>query len=121
MIAAPVQRDVDGIPKESHYVRVRPIKVRLVFGLSRTFPPLEPCEIRERPAGLAHEREARLRHGTPQMCERNEIGIDPDFADDETTPGLQDSEQFSECAVPIRDLAERANQVSPVERVGEIR
>ncbi len=40
MIAAPVQCDVDGIPKGSHYVSLPPIKVRLeVFSYTVTVDP----------------------------------------------------------------------------------
>jgi hypothetical protein len=36
MIAAPVQCDVDGIPKGSHCVSISPIKVRLLRGEEMT-------------------------------------------------------------------------------------
>jgi hypothetical protein len=38
MIAAPVQCDVDGIPKGSHGVSVSPIKVKLAFALHALLP-----------------------------------------------------------------------------------
>jgi hypothetical protein len=39
MIAAPVQCDVDGVPKGSHYVSVPPIKVRLVIPIIYLYCP----------------------------------------------------------------------------------
>lgn len=79
------------------------------------FMPLEARKICKRATRLAHEREAGLRRAALKASERHEVGIDHDFPNDEAAVGLQDSEQLSERAVPIWDLAQGANQVRAVE------
>jgi hypothetical protein len=80
MIAAPVQCDVDGIPKWSHYVSVPPIKVRLDSAIGRRSVPI--C-----PGPQILEAIARLRDGSdvqlPFLCSQS-LSRNPDFAYDRT-------------------------------------
>src|SRR5207302_304021 len=77
MIAAPVQCDVDGIPKGSHFAKVPPAGPLLARFGRRAFPrpglrpgrhrPAEGLDDHQRPLGIARRRVHRLAQRAPQQ------------------------------------------------------